>query len=367
MDRYSFEDKLEALTTSVGFHFGALHKEIGDVKKLGISNNREIHRRRPPQPDLSGAQRVAKHAVLRFLNYESVEDGYRERYASKAAVAAGNTVTPGWAAELTAGDTADFLTEGSSPSLLARLLSIGLNLGTGWPLKIGFRSDHTPMGNWTVEADPAPVGALQLASFTPISRKVTGIAVISRELKKYSSPAIEGVISTFLRNDLNAIIDAALIDDQPSDAARPQGLLFGVSPTPPGADLAADLKALAAAILDAGGTAPVFIVSATIAVDLGFQTGSFAYPVLPSPYCPAGRIICLDSLSFAGSLGALEVQSSEEATVHLAAPASPLVDGAGVAASGVTSLWQTGRIGISGLVDASWGIAPGHVQFLDQA
>jgi HK97 family phage major capsid protein len=365
MDRYSFEDKLDALTTSLGTRLGAIDRQVAEIRQRGISNNREIHRRKPPQPELSGAQKVAKHAVLRFLNYESVEDGYRERYA-KSAVAAGSVSVPSWAGVLSSADTANFLLEGAAPSLLARLLSIGLDTGSGWPLKIGYRSDHTPMGNWTIEADPAPVGALSLATFTPISRKVAGIAIISRELRKHSNPQIEAIISTFLRRDLNSVIDGTLLDDKPADAARPAGLLFGVTATPPAGSLIEDLKLLAAAILDAGGTAPVFIVNPLTAIDLGFQTGTFAYPVFDSPYCPAGRIVAIDSLSFAGSLGALEITSSEEATVHLAAPAAPVVDGSGVVATELTSLWQTGRVGLSGLVDAAWGIPVTHVAYTDQ-
>jgi hypothetical protein len=364
LDRYDIEERMQQLTTSIGTRLGSVDKRLDDLKKLQISNNRQIHRK--PQPDLSGAQKVARHAVLKFLNYETAEDGFRERYASKAAVAAGSVAVPGWAAELTAGDTADFLLGGSAPSLLARLLRAGLDTGSGWPLKIGFRSGGEPMGGWVVEANPAPVGALQLATFTPVTRKLMGMAIISKQLKKYSSPAIEAIISAFLQRDLNAVIDGALLDDQPSSQSRPQGLLNGVTATPPGADLAADLKLLAAAILDAGGTAPLFILSPVTAIEIGLMTGTFAHPIFDTPLCPAGRIIALDALSFAGSLGTLEISSSEEATVHMDSTPQAIVDGAGVAASAVSSLWQTARVGISGLVDAGWGIAPGHVAYIDQ-
>ena len=61
------------------------------------------------------------------------------------------------------------------------------------------------------------------------------ISVFSRELRKHSNPQIENILDIFLRNDINQMVDTALLDDQPSSISRPAGILNGVAAIAPGA------------------------------------------------------------------------------------------------------------------------------------
>jgi hypothetical protein len=90
---------------------------------------------------------------------------------------------------------------------------------------------------------------LTLATMTPVVRKCAAISVFSRDIRKYATPKIETIIDGVMRRDINEIIDTALTDDQPGDATRPPGLLYGLAPLAAGADLASDLLALASALL----------------------------------------------------------------------------------------------------------------------
>ena len=86
-----------------------------------------------------------------------------------------------------------------------------------------------------------------------------------------STPSIETVVTEVLRHDLNAKLDASLLDNSAASAGiRPAGLFQGVTPiaastaTPTSEAMAADLKALAAAVsVGAPDSRPVYIANAT--------------------------------------------------------------------------------------------------------
>jgi hypothetical protein len=358
--------KFDDLTTSIGTRFERLDKRMDDLKRFQISNNRQIHRK--PQPGLSGRERFVRHALLRLCGGADPEATFRQRYIGKAATDPATTTVAGWAHELTSADTLNFLLGGSNPSLLARLLSLGLDIGDGWPVKVPYRAPGSFAGDWVAEGEPAKVESLNLASIVPTVRKVVSLSVFSRDLRNHTNPQIESVIDTIMRADINAIADSALVDDAPQSSKRPAGLLNGVVATAAGADLAADLKALATAVLAAGGTSVAFLVNPLTAIDLGFLPGGLAYPVLDSPYVPVARIVAIDPGGFVGSVSGTTVETTEAGTVHMEdTTAKPIVDAAGAVATPVTSLWQTGRVGMRASLDAGWAIVPGRVHYLDQA
>jgi hypothetical protein len=364
--RYDFAEQLQALNTSVGFHVGNLRRDIGDIKRFNISLDRRFRSQRSQSSGLCGREKVVKHMLLRLCgdggDFEAV---YRERF--KSAVNPATTSVPEWAGLLSANDIRDFLLAGATPSLLARLLTLGVDVGTGWPLPLLFRNAGGPLGAWVAEAGVGPVGSISLAAFTPVIRKILGFAAFSRELRKHSNPSIERILDSVMRQSLNEVIDTALVDNLPSDAARPAGLLNNVTPTPPGADPVATMKALASVLLDNGATSVVFLANPLLSFDLASVPGALDIALLTSPYVPANRLIAVDPGGFAGAIASAELTTSEDATLHLDTVAQPIVDGTGVAATPVTSLWQQARIDMSALVDAGWGLKPGSVAYSDQA
>jgi hypothetical protein len=364
--RYDIEERMQQLTTSIGTRLGNLDKRIDDLKKLAISNNREIHRK--PQPGLSGAEKFRKHALIKLCGGDGDDptEIYRERFVSKATTSPAMTTVPGWAQELTATDTLDFLISGSTPSLLGRLLALGLVIGD-WPVRVPYRVPGDFVGDWIIEGEPIKVERLSLAAIAPILRKLASISVFSRDLRKHSNPSIEAVLDSVLRADLNSRVDATLVDDQPADAKRPAGLLNGVTATAAGASLIDDLKALAAAIIANGATSVVYLANPVTALDFVTFAGAFPYPVLDSVAIPANRIICIDPLAFVGSLSGAELQTSETGTVHMSGTPQPLVDEEFALAAPITSLWQTGHIGMRCLLPCGWAVVPGRISFVDRA
>jgi hypothetical protein len=365
--RYDFAEQLQALNTSVGFHVGNLRKDIGDIKRFNISLDRRMRSR--PATDIDGRTRFVRHALLKLCGDggEEPNEVYRRYFVGKATTDPARTDVPGWASQLSESSTLDFLISGSVPSLLGRLLNAGLDVGAGgWLPKIPYRTDPGPIGGWVSEASAVPVVSLSLATLTPLLRKCSAISVFSRELKKRSTPAIEAVLDTVLRADINQIIDTALTDDQPSDSTRPAGLLNGVTPLAAGAGLANDLRALASELLADGATNIAYLLNPLDVLDIGLLPGSFSFPILDSPFVPVGRLIAVDTSSFVGSLSAIDISTTERSVVHMSDPALPVVDGAGSIAAPLSSLWQTANIGAISTADVGWTVQPGRVAFLDR-
>ncbi|UGY08649.1 hypothetical protein [Phyllobacterium pellucidum] len=343
-----------------------LSRRLEENQNLAISLDRRMRGlvRQQHEPD-AARQRFVRHAVLRMFGEDAdPADVWRQRYGAKGASSPALVSVPEWAGVLSAEDVMGFLLGGQSPSLLARLLTYGMNIGNDWTLKVPYRSDSDFCGDWIVEGEPAPVEAISLASIMPIIRKVVSLSTFSRDLRKHSNPQIERLLDGMLRRDINGIVDKALVDDQPSSIKRPAGLLNGVTTTPGTGSLLGDLQALAGAVMDNGGSGVVFMTGPVTALGFAALPGAVPYTVLDSPHIAPNRVIAIDPQGFVGSLSGAVIDTTEAAVVHEenSAPA-PIVDGAGVVAKPVRSLWQTATVGMRCALDAGW--AARNVQYTD--
>jgi HK97 family phage prohead protease/HK97 family phage major capsid protein len=302
----------------------------------------------------------------------------------RAAVNPANTTVSTWAAELIQTDTMPFIDRLLAGSIFAPLKSMGVsyNFGNAGVLKIPVRANTpTLAGNWTAEGSPKPV---RRASFTTVSLSPTKLSVIStftEEMATYSAQSIEQIIRQAMSDDTSIALDTYLIDAVAASAGvRPAGLLNSVTPitasvlTPATAAMVADLKALIAAIVAAGGGRNIaIIINPAQALSLGFaqtttgdflftdqqQAGSkFGVRFIVSATCAAGRVIAVDCADFAVAQGDTpRFAISTDATLH-EEDTTPLAIGTAGAPATVAaptrSLFQTDAVAIRMSLYVSW-------------
>jgi len=305
----------------------------------------------------------------------------------RAAVNPANTTVATWAAELIQTDVMPFLDRLIADSIYLQLAGMGMRytFGNAGVLKIPVRANTpTLAGNWTAEGGAKPV---KRASFTTVSLSPTKMSVIStftEEMATYSPQSIEQIIRQAMSDDTQMALDGYLIDNvAASVGVRPAGLLNGVTPitasaaTPATAAMVADLKALIAAIVAAGGGRNIAIImNPAQALALGFAqttTGDFLFTdrteagskfgvrFIVSASCPAGRVIAVDAADFATANGdAPKFAVSTDATLH-EEDTSPLALGTGAQGSGVLavpmrSLFQTDAVAIRMSLYVTWAM-----------
>lgn len=312
----------------------------------------------------------------------------------KAAVAGATTTAPGWAAELVNTAMTDFLEtlrpQSVYPALAAAgggRLAFGPNQGA---IKIPSRA-ATPSigGSFVGEGAPIPVRRLGLTSITLSPKKMGVISVFSREIARYSTPAIEALIRNEIIADTAITLDSLLLDASAGSAVRPAGLLNGVTPlaaTTGGghAAILGDIRKLQVAFdaVNASGNIMLLMNPAqALALELtpgpdgtlGWARDIMArYRVTTSTAIPAGQIIAIRADDFVTATGDVpEFETSNEATIHLEDTTPAQIGTAGtpaVVAAPVQSMFQTAQTAIRMLLDVSWAMRrAGMVQTITSA
>lgn len=312
----------------------------------------------------------------------------------KAAVAGATTAAPGWAAELVNTAMTDFLEtlrpQSVYPALAAAgggRLAFGPNQGA---IKIPSRA-ATPSigGSFVGEGAPIPVRRLGLTSITLSPKKMGVISVFSREIARYSTPAIEALIRNEIIADTAITLDSLLLDASAGSAVRPAGLLNGVTPlaaTTGGghAAILGDIRKLQVAFdaVNASGNIMLLMNPAqALALELtpgpdgtlGWARDIMArYRVTTSTAIPAGQIIAIRADDFVTATGDVpEFETSNEATIHLEDTTPAQIGTAGtpaVVAAPVQSMFQTAQTAIRMLLDVSWALRrAGMVQTITAA
>lgn len=216
--------------------------------------------------------------------------------------------------------------------------------------------------NWVGELQPTPVsaGAFNMLLLEPM--KVVGVAVVTQELLRMSSPEGDNILQNDLRDAVAKAADVAFID--PSNigltGVTPPSITFGVTPIASSGSennaIQADLKAAITKLVTAGSTLAnaVWIMSSRTAVALnlkGFGAGSTlginakggelaGLPVYTSEHMTPGQagdyIVLVDLSKVAiGDEGDANVEVNTQGTVQMSD--SPV---AGASAVPI-SLWQS--------------------------
>lgn len=349
--------------------------------------------------------------LLAHIKRLPVEAVLRERYVRdeelgavvKAVTNPAQTDVAGWAAELVDSAIADFMEALTPESAYAQLAPKGarFTFGRNGAIKIprrngpGLNAPGDLRGAFVGEGNPIPVRRGSIGSVSLMPFKLGVISTYTREIAAHSTPAIESIIRQGILEDTAIALDTALLDATPAIAGvRPAGLLNGVVPIAGAAgggveaitaDFAAALQVFTAANAASGLAVllnPAKVISLQWATTpLGtypFRDGANAgtiggFPLITSTTIPIDQMTMIRAADFASATGdSPEFDISDTATLHEVdgdypanqampdppvAPAPlPIVDGAGVAAAPVRSLWQTASIGIRMLLDVSWGM-----------
>lgn len=359
-----------------------------------------VKRSAVPAPDLKPGDLVIRSAVvhaLAFATKKGVDEILDQRYpgheatsvVTKADMTIGTTGTSGWAAELVNTELAAFINTLRPMSVLPDLLAMGTSLSFGsnqGAIKLPARAAGTNVNaSFVAEGGAIPVRRIATTSTTLTPRKVGVISAFSKELAKYSTPAIESLIRSEMQADTAVYLDGILLDSTASSSTRPAGLLNGVSAAATaygGGDyqaVLADLAALIAPFDTANaGRSLALIMHPAQARKLRMMPGpdgTFGWAdrflgdfrVLASTSATQGTIIAVDAADFAGAYGNLEFDVSEQATLHME-DTTPLeiVSGTGpTTADPVRSLFQTASIAVRMLLDVSWAMRrTGMVQYI---
>lgn len=320
----------------------------------------------------------------------------------KAAMTPGTMTTAGWAAELVATLTTDFLDALPYSSIYRAVSARGqrYTFGRAGIIKIPVRNTPTLgspgalNGSFVGEGNPIPVRRLGLTSISLTPKKMAVISEFTKELDLHSTPSIEAVVRQAITSDTTRAIDAALVDAVAADTVRPAGLLAAantpgsIAPSVATATydkIVADLKGLQASIIAAGGNPQTCLLLANPAQagSLAWVTlpdGSFPFPAVSgaqqadanvrgipmvvSSSVPAGKPIMLDTDMFASvTTDTPEFDVSDVATVHEEDTTPlPLVSGTtqpptlAQIATPVRSFWQTYTMGIRMVLPMNWAM-----------
>lgn len=205
----------------------------------------------------------------------------------KAAVAGGDTTTPGWASELVwpVNLINEFIEVLRPATVIGRIPGL-----TKVPFNVRIAgADQGTSANWVGQGKPAPVSKMHTMAITLGIAKAAGLVVLTQELVRSASPSAELMV----RNDLTKAI-AQFLDQQflsPDYAAvtnvSPASITSGVNPLAATGTTAATLRAdvqtlfgvwIAANLDPTGG---VWVMPATTALAISLMLNALGQPVFP--------------------------------------------------------------------------------------
>jgi uncharacterized protein YaiI (UPF0178 family) len=205
----------------------------------------------------------------------------------KAAVAAGDTTTAGWASELVyaenlANEFIELLRPATVLGKIPGLSRVPFNIRVGSQTAGG-------TGFWVGQGKPVPVSKLTTGATTLGMAKACGLNVIDEELARSSSPSAELLVRNDLIKTNATFIDVQFLDPGVAAVANvsPASITSGVNPVAAtgttSATLRADVQTLfglwIAANLDP--SHGVWIMPATTALSISLMLNALGQPVFP--------------------------------------------------------------------------------------
>jgi hypothetical protein len=359
-----------------------LSRQVGEQKGLILHVERSQREQRRAPPDLAGIVAKAITCLVKGKSAHMAEEIAEQLYAKeslvsravrdlpsvlKAAVSPASTATAGWAAELVSTAAAGLIPSIAPQSLYSRLAPRGLRLdftGVG-TLRLPAKNTGGGSlgGDFVAENAPIPIRQMSLSPVDLSAKKLAVISAYSAELAERSAPSIEAVVRQAIADDTGLVLDTRMLDANAATAARPAGLLFGVTPltaTTGGgtAALAGDLGALAAAIPAAADL--VYIMNPADRVRaLAQSPGMLGVPILESSVVTAKTVIALDAADLVTAEGdEPRFMLSENAAVHMSdVPTALAIAGSpNTISAPARSFFQEDLIGIRLILHVTWGM-----------
>lgn len=279
----------------------------------------------------------------------------------KAAVAAGTTTDPSWAAPLVeyqnmASEFIELLRPQTIVGRIQGLRRVPFNI------RMPGQTSGSSVG-WVGEGMAKPVSALSFDTTTLRFTKVAGIVVLTDELVRFSNPSAEAIVTADLTASIAQFLDGQFIDPAVAEVSNvsPASITNGVTPiAASGVDadaVRADVRALFAQFIAANLTPTngVWIMSPTTALALSMMVNPlgqpefagltmnggtfFGLPAITSE--TAGNVIVLANASeiLLADDGGVTLDVSREASLQMnTAPAA--------GAQSLVSLWQNNMVGL---------------------
>jgi HK97 family phage major capsid protein/HK97 family phage prohead protease len=314
--------------------------------------------------NINAAQSIAAN---RFPNNEELNG------AMKAAVSAGTTTDPTWAAPLVdtyqrfAGDFVEFL---RPATIIGKFGTNGIPSLRAIPFNVSI-AGQTSGGSaqWVGEGQAKPLTKFDFNLTNLRWAKVATISVLTEELIRFSNPAAEALVRDSLRDAIVARLDIDFVD--PAKAAvtdvSPASITNGVVPiASSGVDanaVRADVKAIFTAFINAGKspTQGVWIMSEVTALSLSLMQnplgqpefagvtvtgGTFhGLPVITSQYIGNDIVVLADASEiYLADDGQVAVDVSREASLQM--DSAPTGNSGTPTAANLVSLWQTNSVAI---------------------
>lgn len=299
----------------------------------------------------------------------------------KAAVGAGSTTNPTWAAPLVdtyqrfAGDFVEFL---RPQTIIGKFGNGGVPGLRRIPFNVSIPTQTSGgEGYWVGQGQAKPLTKFDFGEITLGFAKVANIAVITEELLRFSDPAAEAIVRDQLAAALVARLDIDFVNPAKAAVANisPASItngVVGIASSGTDADaIRADIKGLMAAYLAANitPTTGVWIMPSMVALSLSLMTNAlgqpefpgvtmtggtfFGMPVVVSDYVPAGTVILANANDiYLADDGQVTIDASREASLQMdnaptnASGSLGAIDPSVPVATSLVSLWQTNSVGI---------------------
>ena len=217
----------------------------------------------------------------------------------KAAVAAGDTTTSGWASELVyaqnlSTEFIEFLRPMTVIGKLTRLRNIPFNVRMG-------SQTAGSTGYWVGQGAPIPLSKGTVSSASLGIAKCAGMCSIDEELARLSSPSAELLVRDDLAKTISTFMDVQFLDPNVAAVANvnPASVTYGVTNTAATGTAAANLRtdlatlmqSMADADLDMSGSA--WIMTPTQAMNIGLMLNSLGLPLYPDMGVNGGTLMGL--------------------------------------------------------------------------
>lgn len=279
----------------------------------------------------------------------------------KAAVAAGTTTDPTWAAPLVeyqnmASEFIELLRPQTIVGRIQGLRRVPFNI------RMPGQTSGSSVG-WVGEGMAKPVSALSFDTTTLRFTKVAGIVVLTDELVRFSNPSAEAIVTADLTASIAQFLDGQFIDPAVAEVSNvsPASITNGVTPiAASGVDadaVRADVRALFAQFIAANLTPTngVWIMSPTAALALSMMVNPLGQPEFPGLTMNGGTFFGLPAITSetAGNVivlaNASEILLADDGgvTLDVSREASLQMNTTPAAgAQSLVSLWQNNMVGL---------------------
>ena len=301
----------------------------------------------------------------------------------KAAVAAGDTTSDGWASQLVYNQNlvSEFIELLRPQTILGKITNL-----TPVPFNVRMSGiDSGTSAYWVGQGKPIPVSKMHSLEVTLGIAKAAGLVVLTEELVRSSQPSAELMVRNDLIKAIGQFLDGQFVDPGYAPVANvsPGSITYGVDPTAAtgttSATLRTDVQTLFRTWIDANldPTGGVWIMTPSRALAISLMLNALGQPVFPKMTMNGGEffglpVVVSQSAKVAGSPvagegemmilanapeilladdGQVTVDASREASIEM--KDNPTNSGAPVETS-MVSMFQTNMVAIRAVRFINW-------------